>query len=184
MDNLTNVQKVRKLGKPEFTAKYIRSIIDYQHEAENGPMLSLVDRGNLSVGQQVGTITPNGYRQVFIKYWGFKASRLAYLMMTGDWPPAGMMMDHIDGDRANDKWSNLRLATPQQNARNRRPCKRNKSGKVGVCVGIDPDKWTAHITVNDKTTVLGSFECIDDAIAARCKAEKHLFGAFRRGVSK
>ncbi|MCP4183585.1 MAG: HNH endonuclease [Hyphomicrobiales bacterium] len=181
MDKLSYTQKIRQLGKPDITAKYARSIIDYKPDF--GIMTARINRGGLRIGQQVGTINLQGYRQVFIDYWSFKASRLAFLMMEGHWPPAGMMMDHIDGDKANDKWSNLRLATPQQNARNRRPCKRNKSGKVGVCIGTDPDKWEANITVDNKTLKLGCFEVKADAVAARCVAEKHYFGEFARRAS-
>ncbi len=127
-----------------------------------------------------GTIA-NGYRQIEIDYKLFRGARLAWLYVNGTWPDC--LVDHISGNRDDDRWCNLRAATYQQNSRNRKPCKRNKSGKVGVCVSIDTDKWDANITVDSRTIKLGCFEVKEDAIAARCEAEKHYFGEFARRVS-
>ncbi len=175
------VREKRAQGRPIITAEYVRSIINYQ--PDTGKMTSLVKRGGLRVDQEVGTIIPQGYRQIFIGYWSYRASRLAYLIMEGEWPPDGLFMDHIDGDRANDKWSNLRLATPQQNARNRKPCKRNTTGIVGVHPVKRNGQWGAEIGVDGSNIKLGCFECQADAVEARCKAERHYFGEFARRVS-
>jgi hypothetical protein len=133
------------------------------------------------LGRQAGTIT-NGYRQIEIDYKLFKAARLAWLYMTGSWPEN--LVDHVNGNRSDDRWCNLRAATYQENARNRKPGKRNKSGKVGVAIGSKTDTWIAHITIDNQTLKLGCFEVIGDAVEARCAAEKHYFGVFARRASQ
>ena len=65
--------------------------------------------GHLRVG-----IGVNGKRKVL---WG---THVIWLVQTGDWHPEGFMIDHANGDPSDDRWLNLRLATPAQNAFNRK----------------------------------------------------------------
>lgn len=175
------VSSIRAAGKPVLTLERYKK--DLRYDPTSGEHIAVRAIGGRSKGKSAGTLS-NGYRQIFIGYWAYRSNRLAWLAMKGKFPPKGYFVDHINGNRADDRWSNLRLATPQQNARNRRPCKRNKSGKVGVCVGSKPNTWQAHITVDDKTTVFKCREVLEDAIADRCEAEKHYFGDFAAKVSE
>jgi hypothetical protein len=87
-------------------------------------------------------------------------------------------VDHIDGNTLNCRRSNLRLATNQQNTRNSRLSKANKTGYKGVMVL--QGRWVAKITVDAKSIQLGRFEtAIDAAIAYNIAAVK-LFGEFAR----
>ncbi|MCP4182404.1 MAG: HNH endonuclease [Hyphomicrobiales bacterium] len=131
-------------------------------------------------GRIAGTIA-NGYRQIEIDYKLFRASRLAWLYMTGEWPEN--LVDHINGKRDDDRWCNLRAATYQENARNKQPGKRNTTGVVGVHPVKRNGQWGAEIGVDGRNVKLGCFECVEDAAAARCQAEKHYFGEFARMVS-
>jgi len=176
------VKERRAAGRPVLTQSRVKSVGLYNPNV--GKWTALIARGSLTVGQEIGTLTPQGYRQIFIDYWPYRSARLAWLYMTGSFPPEGYCVDHINGNKSDDRWCNLRLATPQQNARNRGPCPRNTSGKVGVCKGIKPGIWNANITINEKTKSLGNFECKEDAIAARCKAEKHYFGEFAADAAR
>ncbi len=97
-------------------------------------------------------------------------------MMTGKWPTH--QVDHINGMRADNRWKNLREATPLQNARNRRPTKETGSGRVGVCFDKTRAKWSAYIGVDNRTINLGFFAEIEEAVAARADAEKVHFGEF------
>ena len=110
----------------------------------------------------------------------YKVSRLAFLYVTGSWPEN--LVDHINGIRDDDRWCNLREATFQQNAQNKAPCRRNTSGKVGVYPVKANGKWGAEIGVGGKNIKLGCFEAKDDAIEARCLAERHYYGDFARQV--
>lgn len=95
-------------------------------------------------------------------------------------PPKDMLIDHINGDRANNCKSNLRIVTQQQNNMNRTISKNNKSGCTGVFWSTQDNKWIAHITYNYKYIQLGSFTHKEDAIKARQDAELKYYGEYRR----
>lgn len=99
-----------------------------------------------------------------------KSHRVIWKLVTGD-DPVGMEIDHIDGDRANNKFENLRLATSSENSRNTATQKRSKSGRQGVTWKADRQRWLATITVDGKQHYIGMFKDVNDAITAREKAE-------------
>jgi hypothetical protein len=73
----------------------------------------------------------DGYVGIYLKKYGvYKAHRLAFLFIEGSWPEH--LVDHIDGDRSNNAWINLRSATHQQNGQNRRAKSKNMTGLLGV----------------------------------------------------
>ncbi|MEN0088143.1 MAG: HNH endonuclease signature motif containing protein [Pseudomonadota bacterium] len=106
---------------------------------------------------------------------------MAWLMQTGEPAPDHLYVDHKDGNRSNDAWDNLRLVTPAQNNQNRNPVSSNSSGRLGV-YELGNRKFSAEIWADGEHHRLGRFECIEAAIEARCEAEKHHFGSFRRMV--
>lgn len=108
----------------------------------------------------------------------YAAHRLAWLYITGEWPPC--QIDHIDCAPGNNAFANLRLALNAQNSRNKRLSKSNMSGVKGVYWAKDKRKWGAAIRVNYKRIHLGFFERIDDAEAAYAKASVTHHGAFGR----
>lgn len=88
-------------------------------------------------------------------------------------------VDHIDPTRTLDnRRSNLRIATDQQNKCNRRAFSKNKTGLNGV--SMNGSRWSAQITTGGKTYWLGSFPSPEDAHAAYCVAAKQFYGDFFR----
>ena len=81
------------------------------------------------VGTIAGSYT-KGSRNIHIYRTGFKAHRLAWLYMTGEWPKKGI--DHINGNPDDNRWCNLREATQSQNTANTRRHCDNKIGYKGV----------------------------------------------------
>lgn len=140
-----------------------------------GNLYNRVSRYGVKAGTMAGTIS-NGYWHVQIDYTIYKAHRLIWFMQSDSWPEN--IIDHIDGNGLNNAWKNLREATYSENAQNRGPSKRNTSGKVGVHPIKANGLWGAEIRAHNKKINLGCFECKDEAIAARCEAEKHYFGDF------
>lgn len=110
-------------------------------------------------GRPAGTIDARGYRVIKIDGQSYKASRLAFLYMTGAWPPDEM--DHIDRTPWNDVWTNLRPATRTENNINR--VKIGASGEQGVYKHSQNDRWIAQ----HENIYLGSFKTIEEAVAAR-----------------
>lgn len=94
--------------------------------------------------------------------------------------PSGMIRDHINGDRLDNRRKNIRFVTYQQNSQNRSKGKRNKSGCQGVNWDKGSKKWHSSIKANGRRISLGYFSNIQDAIAARKAAEIKYFGEYRR----
>lgn len=84
--------------------------------------------------------------------------------------PHGMEVDHINGDKRDNRRCNLRVATKSQNQQNRKINKNNKTGFKGI--SYDPKKrlYRAAIQTNGKISRLGRFKNPEDAHAAYCKA--------------
>lgn len=95
-------------------------------------------------------------------------------------PPKGMLIDHINGDPTDNRKSNLRIVTQQQNSMNHTMSNRNTSGHTGVYWEKGWNKWTASISYKKEYIYLGHFNNLEDAIKARQEAEKKYFGEYRR----
>ncbi len=132
-------------------------------------------------GAIAGTIVcPNPSATILINYvhisvFGsmYFAHRLAFCHVTGKWPVDDV--DHIDGDGTNNRWINLRQATPSQNAANRR-CTFSSLGIKGVCQ--HRGKYQAQIKVHGKSIYLGRFTTPEEASAAYAAAAIKHFGEY------
>jgi hypothetical protein len=119
-------------------------------------------------GELVGGINNDGYRSVMIKQKLYLVHRLVFLYMTGQVPH---FVDHIDRERTNNKWENLRPATSMSNAKNHTKRSNNKSGVTGVCWDNTNKKWMASIYDNRKPIFLGHFSDFFEAVCVRRSAE-------------
>lgn len=128
-------------------------------------------------GEVVGCPHSGGYIRIGLFGREFFAHRLAWLYVHGEWPAD--QIDHINGNRADNRICNLRQATDAQNRQNLRAAtSRNKSsGELGVTWDKSKGKWKAQICVNGKRMGVGHFESVHDAKAAYLtkKAELHPF---------
>lgn len=85
---------------------------------------------------------------------------------------------HDDRKRNDSRKANLRIVSRMQNNQNKSLRSNNTSGITGVSYRRNRGTWTAYITVNKQTIILGHFHDFDDAVVARLKAEKEYFGDF------
>jgi len=113
----------------------------------------------------------SGYLYVSIKGRQKRAHRVAWIMSNGPIPD-GLHIDHINGDRADNRLVNLRLVTNHDNHKNVKMMSNNKSGVTGVYRDSSRRKWVAEIRINRKTVHLGRFDDVLSAKAARAKAER------------
>lgn len=99
-----------------------------------------------------------------------RAHRVAWAIYHGRWPSHSI--DHINGDKSDNRIENLRDVSQRANARNARLQERNKSGVPGVFWVESRKYWCAQITVDGKTRHLGSYKNKQDAIGVRKSAER------------
>jgi hypothetical protein len=117
-----------------------------------------------------------GYRIIRFAGRGYKASRLAVLYMTGKWPLK--VVDHINNDRADDRWENIRQATQTLNHGNRRKASNNTSGYKGVSRSAKDGKFYAYIQFNKKSRNLGGYSTAEEAKAVYDREARIIFGEF------
>ena len=117
-----------------------------------------------------------GYRHIRLDGGSYLAHRLAWLWVHGSWPAA--LIDHINGDRADNRIANLREATQSQNVQNSRKRRNNTSGYKGVTWHEPLRKWRARISVPSKQIFLGYFTCPDEASRAYEAAARTYHGEF------
>jgi len=159
------------------TADRLRELLFY--DRETGVFTRRIRTSNrINVGDEAGGLCSNGYRQIVVEGHHYYAHRLAWLYVTGEWPP--VEIDHINGIRDNNRWANLRAATRSQNAANTGRRKDNKSGFKGVHWNSHARRWQAMIRINQKTRFLGSFDTPEDASAAYAAASVKLNGSFAK----
>lgn len=129
--------------------------------------------------RRAGTIAGGCFRYRYIKIGlrTYLAHRLAWLYMTGEWPKNHI--DHIDGDKTNNSFKNLREATFAENMRNRPIRQNNTSGHKGV-YQTKNGSWYAQIRIpgTDKALWLGIHATKEEASKVRREAEIKYFGTF------
>lgn len=117
---------------------------------------------NLSAGgYRVGSLSGD---------YGVRAHRVLFAMMTGK--DVQGEIDHINGDRLDNRAANLRVVQHSENMRNQRIRSNNKSGVCGVFWCNTASRWSANIKVNGRNKTLGHFDTIDEATRARREAEE------------
>jgi hypothetical protein len=121
----------------------------------------------------------DGYLVIRIDGILYRAHRLAVLYMTGEWPPEHV--DHRNGEPADNRWENLRVATTMQNLGNSRLSRVNRSGLKGVTWHKAAKKWAAYgSTGGGKTVYLGLHKTPEEAHEAYLKHARANYGEFYR----
>jgi hypothetical protein len=159
---------------PEFVA-FVRELFVY--EPTSGELRHRVDkwagehRNVLSAraGDRAGWASSGGYLRVKVAGRTYGVHRVAFLIVEGRWPSA--QLDHIDGDKNNNRMSNLREVDNRTNNENRRHAHRNsQSGLLGAFP--HRKRWQSRIRVNGKLRNLGCFATAEEAHQAYLKAKR------------
>jgi hypothetical protein len=142
------------------------------------------NNGFIKEGRKAGSLNSNGYNRIQFMKNEVMLHRVAYYMHYGV-DPLEKLVDHINGDKADNRIKNLRLVTNQQNLFNKSSLsKRNFSGFTGVFWSKKARKWQVSIVYNGKNIYLGLYSNKEDAIKARKEAEIKYYGEFRRQESE
>ena len=127
------------------------------------------------VGHTAGFIDGFGYRRVFVEGKKRIAHKIIWLLVHGDWVEyPDFEIDHINGDRSDNRIVNLRKATKTQNQRNSGQRISNTSGVHGVNWKAGADRWVARIWNGPRHVYLGQFQTLHEAKIARKAAERVL----------
>ena len=97
--------------------------------------------------------------------------------------PDELVVDHINGDKRDNRRCNLRICNIKQNIRNAKRNRNNSSGYTGVSYRPKRKSWRAYITVDRKQIGLGHYATKEKAIEARKQAEHKYFGEFAPSVT-
>lgn len=116
----------------------------FRYDSETGNIYWKIARGiHHSSGALAGCLDAHGYVIVRLNGKGYKAHRLAWLLYYGKWPLG--LLDHINGIKSDNRILNLREASSQQNAQNRKVCNDSTTGIKGLYRNPKSNGWRACV---------------------------------------
>ncbi len=154
------------------TAEHVRAALSY--DPDEGLFRWKQPKTNsLRVGDLAGCRHSKGYVHIRVGGRLVFAHRLAWLYVYAEWPT--MAIDHINGDKADNRISNLRLATPVLNQQNMRGASKSSgTGLLGAQVCRFTGLYRARIRVNGRTVEIGRFHTAIEAHGAYVAAKRRL----------
>ncbi len=144
------------------TQDELRSLLDY--DPLTGVFLWKVSRGGtVRAGEPAGSYSVNGYRKIIVAGRSYRAHRLAWLYVYGEWPAD--QIDHINRVKDDNRIANLRVVSNGENRANTAPNKKNKVGQKHVTPVRDC--YRVLVRRNKRNHHVGYFKSVEDAVAAR-----------------
>lgn len=125
MNRYNDSQKTRKISKFQMasprdndplTFQRLHQLLHYFPHTGYFMWIASATNGDYNFGDIAGTVNSHGYRIIGIDNLDYRSGRLAWFYMLGKWPE--FEIDHIDGNRLNDMWDNLRDVTSKVNCEN------------------------------------------------------------------
>ena len=146
----------------------LEEIVDvFDYQPDTGLLFWKVSGQGRQMGKPIGSLS-KGYLNVQFGGRNRRVHHIAWLICYGEWPLG--QIDHIDGNRANNRIANLRIVNNQVNHKNMKRFSTNTSGCTGVSWSESRRKWCAYINVG-KMVMIGRYASFDEAAKARKEAE-------------
>lgn len=154
--------------------EYVRELFDYR----NGDLYWRKQvHPHQAMDMPAGRINPGGYRYIRHKGKAYMAHRLIWIWHGLNLPPKPMVLDHVNGDRLDNRMENLRPATIASNGHNSKLKADNKSGVRGVCWCNTYEKWVVQLYANKKK-ISGRFKDFDEAVKFANETRRKLHGEY------
>lgn len=157
------------------TQDLIKALFDYQPD---GTLVRKVTtNARAKAGTVSGTANKAGYLRTTVAGRSYYNHHLVWLLFHGSLPK---LLDHINGDRADNRIENLRECTQAENMRNCRNKKNNSTGVKGVTWRPTKGKFRARLTVNNQEICVGHYATLEEAAHALQEARLTHHGEFAR----
>lgn len=154
-----------EIKRRPMTQERLKEFLHY--EPATGWFTWRVSSAIANIGDRAGGHHGFGYRQMGLDYKKFLEHQLVFLYMIGEWPDGEV--DHINGDKSDNRWDNLRDVTKSQNGHNKPVSRSSKTGFPGVYRhGVS---YRSRIHVEKETIDLGCHRTIAEARVARLLSE-------------
>lgn len=164
--------------KTNVTQSQLKELFDYNPHTGNFIRKTSGKGTGNKKGAIAGYTRPDNYIVINVLSIQYRAHRLAWLYVTGEWPKD--LIDHINGSPSDNRWCNLREATNSENCINSNIRNDNSSGQKGVTWCKTKNKWKARISINGVVTSLGYHSNIEDAAEKYNNAALKHHGEFSR----
>ena len=152
------------------TQTRLKEVLDY--DPSTGVFTRRIKQTGVKQGRVSGSLSNEGYLVTSIDQKNYKCHRLAWLYMTGSWPQG--QIDHINGQRNDNKFNNLRDVTKKQNMENQRKAQRHNKSTGVLGTWKNGSGYTARISHNNSKIYLGTFKTLAEAQAAYVAAKRVL----------
>ncbi len=155
------------MPKPILDQSYLKKLLHYNEYTGEFTWKTLTSN-RVHVGDISGCVRSKGYLQIQIDGHRYYAHRLAWLYVKGFFPNE---IDHVDHNRSNNRFNNLRSVSPSENSRNQKLNPTNTSGVMGVDWCKGSNQWRSRIYHDNKSVHLGYFNDFFEACCARKSAQ-------------
>lgn len=160
------------------TQDYVKKF--YIYEPDTGNFIWAVHRhGSKGVGSVAGKTDSHGYIQIRLNGKSHLAHRIAFIYMTG-LAPHDKEIDHVDGVRNNNSWSNLRACNRRQNQQNKIFISDSATGIRGVFKRKNKNAYDVVVSVGGKNRYFGRFPDLEFAELVAIEARNKYHGLFAR----
>lgn len=183
-------KKLNVCKTKEYKCEYFEKYLEYSEDSPSGLVWKISPNANIKAGEVAGTLGNKGYWSVGIRGSYYRNHRVIYTLCTKTNLPQNLIIDHIDGDKSNNKIVNLRLTTHIGNSLNKGKRVDNKTNVAGVRWCRTLNKWYAT-WVEDLKPKSKSFSpktlypdlppeeakerAFEDAVAFRKQIEENLY---------
>jgi hypothetical protein len=159
------------MSKIDLTAERLRELLHY--DTETGIFTWIVSTSvRVQVGDIAGCKNNEGYLQIKIDKRNHRAHRLAWLHTFGSWPTG--QIDHINGQRSDNRIANLRSVTHSVNQQNRKFAQRSNKSTGLMGVSRYGNGFRARIKLDGKSRNIGTFDTPELANAAYLSAKRDI----------